>query len=61
MPLLPCPWTPLGKLFNLVPLPLPYFLYIFGVLIAYAILVEAIKYYFLRVKKFNFISSNSPQ
>jgi Mg2+-importing ATPase len=55
------PWTRLGKLFNLIPLPLPYFLYIFGVLVAYAALVEAIKYYFLRVKKFNFISSKIQQ
>jgi len=52
------PWTRLGTLFNLIPLPLSYFLYIFGVLVAYASLIEAIKYHFLRVRKFNFISSS---
>lgn len=51
------PWTPLGRLFNLTPLPYTYFLYIFGVLLAYVSLVEGIKYYFLKVRGFNFFSS----
>lgn len=51
------PWTPLGTLFNLIPLHYTYFLYIFGVVLAYVSLVEGIKYYFLKVRGFNFFSS----
>jgi Mg2+-importing ATPase len=42
------PYTPIGSLFEFVPPPLEFYLALIGIIIAYLVLVEVVKYFFYR-------------
>jgi Mg2+-importing ATPase len=42
------PYTPIGALFELVAPPLEFYLALVGIIIAYLVLVEVVKFFFYR-------------